>query len=69
MTDERPSDAEPEPNVLPDGSLEPASTADGSGTTDADEVPERDRTRQHPEDVDPDRLVEGNRVSRGDELD
>jgi hypothetical protein len=65
MSDQRPSDAEPEPNVTSDGSLESASTADGSGTGDPGdrEVPEAERPVQHPDAADPDRLVEGNRVA------
>jgi hypothetical protein len=65
MTDQRPSDAEPEPDVTPDGALSPGSTADGSGTNDPGdrEVPEDERPVQHPDAADPDRLVEGNRVA------
>jgi hypothetical protein len=70
MSDQRPSDVEPEPAVLPDGSLEPGGTTDQPGTADPEDREVRDGLRepQHPTDPDAGRLVEGGRVGTAEDM-
>lgn len=70
MSDQRPSDAEPEPAVLDDDSLVSTSTADGSGTADPGDAPVPQRLRPEVgQDEEPnDRLVQGNRVTTQEDM-
>jgi hypothetical protein len=70
MSDQRPSDAEPESAVEPDGSLAPTSTADGSGTSNPVDEPVAERLRPDTvQDEEPnDRLIEGNRVTTKEDM-